>query len=531
MINEDKMKLILDGYKPYFHDEWVKNGEIFKWQMVKQFNQSWESDATNFYERFTNATKDTDILLVSGHAFPRLMIQRFAKADDAATKAMFDALFDESHDLEERINQFRETSEAIRAKYDDGTWKSHFQNTNAISTYLWLRYPNKYYVYKYEFVREIARYLEEPEIPKKDGSVQSMLAGFHLYDEICEYLKKDKKTISMVESALNETCDKDVAYHTLTFDICFYIKRFYLEAPNHAPAIPNEPKLQNEYKKEDFLREVYMEPARYDVLKELLLNKMNIILEGAPGVGKTFTAKRLAYSIMGQKDDSRVAFIQFHQNYSYEDFVQGYRPDGEGFKLTEGIFYRFCRKAAADPEQRYFFIIDEINRGNMSKIFGELLMAIEKDYRGEKVTLAYSGKDFTVPGNVYIIGMMNTADRSLAMIDYALRRRFSFFEIEPGFNSEGFTEYQKSFGSELFDSLINTVTELNREIANDASLGTGFMIGHSYFCGRRANECTAEWMQSVVEFDILPMLREYWFDNKEKLDRWEKIFNGIFDDN
>lgn len=155
----------------------------------------------------------------------------------------------------------------------------------------------------------------------------------------------------------------------------------------------------------------------------VLQHKKNIILQGAPGVGKTFAAKRLAYAMMGEVDESRVEFVQFHQNYSYEDFVMGYKPAENGFELKYGIFYRFCQKAANQPDRDFFFIIDEINRGNMSKIFGELLLLIERDYRGTKATLAYNGLSFTVPERVHIIGMMNTADRSLAMIDYALRRR------------------------------------------------------------------------------------------------------------
>ena len=162
-----------------------------------------------------------------------------------------------------------------------------------------------------------------------------------------------------------------------------------------------------------------------------------LILQGAPGVGKTFTARRLAYSVMGEKDDSRIEFVQFHQNYSYEDFVMGYKPSGDGFELKYGIFYRFCLKAANQPDKDFFFIIDEINRGNMSKIFGELLMLIERDYRGTKATLAYNGMSFSVPKNLYIIGMMNTADRSLAMIDYALRRRFRLVGVAAGCAAAG----------------------------------------------------------------------------------------------
>lgn len=280
------------------------------------------------------------------------------------------------------------------------------------------------------------------------------------------------------------------------------------------------------YDKTAFLDEVYMTEGKYDTLVAVLKNKKNIILQGAPGVGKTFAAKRLAYSVMGEKDESRIEFVQFHQNYSYEDFMMGYKPVNDGFELKYGIFYRFCQKAANQPDKDFFFIIDEINRGNMSKIFGELLMLIERDYRGTKATLAYNGITFSVPKNLYIIGMMNTADRSLAMIDYALRRRFSFFDIEPGFDSAGFMKYQQALNNETFSLLISKVQELNNEIALDKSLGKGFCIGHSYFCGQ--TECTDAWMQAIVDYDILPMLSEYWFDELNKLQRWENILRGVF---
>ncbi|MCR5101732.1 MAG: EVE domain-containing protein [Butyrivibrio sp.] len=294
--------------------------------------------------------------------------------------------------------------------------------------------------------------------------------------------------------------------------------------------LPENTEQLDTYTREDFLSEVYMTADSYDTLKNILLKKQNIILQGAPGVGKTFAAKRLAYSVMGVKDESRIEFIQFHQNYSYEDFIMGYKPSGDGFELQNGIFYKFCMKAANNPEAPYFFIIDEINRGNMSKIFGELLMLIEKDYRGTKATLAYNGLQFAVPKNLYIIGMMNTADRSLAMIDYALRRRFSFFTMEPGFESDGFKKYLTELNDDTLYELIDVVIALNKAIVDDPSLGAGFCIGHSYFCGQVAGseEDLEGWMTSVVDYDIVPMLEEYWFDEPDKVRLWKNRLNGVF---
>ena len=272
------------------------------------------------------------------------------------------------------------------------------------------------------------------------------------------------------------------------------------------------------YSKDDFLNEVYMDEDTYNTLTELLEAKYNVILQGAPGVGKTFAAKRLAYSIMGQKDTSRVAMVQFHQSYSYEDFIQGYRPSKDGFELENGTFYKFCKEAEEDNERPYFFIIDEINRGNLSKILGELMMLIEKDKRGEKIKLLYSNEWFTVPQNVRIIGMMNTADRSLALMDYALRRRFAFFDFAPAVSSEGFKNYLAEKNSQKLESLITAVESLNNTISSDESLGDGFRIGHSYFC--TDGEITDEWLKSVVEYEVIPLIKEYWFDEPTKVRDW-----------
>ncbi|PYG84909.1 5-methylcytosine-specific restriction protein B [Ruminiclostridium sufflavum DSM 19573] len=283
-----------------------------------------------------------------------------------------------------------------------------------------------------------------------------------------------------------------------------------------------------DYTDADFLNEVFIDADRYESLVKLIKVKMNIILQGAPGVGKTFTAKRLAFSIMGKCDTSRVMMVQFHQSYSYEDFIMGYRPTKEGFDLSCGPFYDFCKTAQDDNERDYFFIIDEINRGNLSKIFGELLMLIETDKRGEKLRLLYSNELFSVPKNVHIIGMMNTADRSLAMIDYALRRRFAFFELEPAFDSEGFKAILNEKSYPKFTALVEQIKALNEVISKDESLGDGFRIGHSYLCTKE--EITDEWLLSVINYELIPLLNEYWFEDQSKIEQWTKKLCGALND-
>ena len=279
-------------------------------------------------------------------------------------------------------------------------------------------------------------------------------------------------------------------------------------------------KVDTSYTRDDFLKEVFVSAEDYDRLATILRLKKNIILEGAPGVGKTFIADRLAYSLMGEKAIDRVKMVQFHQSYSYEDFIMGFRPSASGFELRKGTFYQFCKQAEGDESNDYFFIIDEINRGNLSKIFGELFMLIEMDKRGRDLQLLYSDEQFSIPENLYIIGMMNTADRSLAMLDFALRRRFAFFELKPGFDSDGFKEYQSHLKNEKFDALINTVKHLNEIIASDESLGEGFCIGHSYFCNLIPNSIDQQVLSSIVEYELIPLLKEYWFDEPSLVKEW-----------
>lgn len=668
MIEKKAFSDALANYKKDFVAGWWED-EKFKWEAVKCFQDNWNINAEDFAEMLKRSLAKTYGLLASMNNFPRQMIEGFAEEAPDKVKTMFVALFDENKDVVERILNFKEQSEQLLKEYGYDA-KNHYQNENSISTYLWLMYPNKYYIYKFGEIKSCAEVLKSSYKFKKGAYADNLRNFYSFYDELCANLQSDAEMKKLLADNLTEDCYSDKELRTLTIDFGFYIARKYSKADkenkwwpadvdynpglavdnwmvllqdesvfnasslrimkcflefggaatckqlskkygenanfynagsqalakriadktkctvitredgkvmwwpilyvgrqveseeegvyvwklreeleqalreidlskvelNAADIVDNVQDLESgvneKYGKDDFLAEVYITGAKYDRLLNVLKRKKNIILQGAPGVGKTFAAKRLAYAMMGEKDKERIEFIQFHQNYSYEDFMMGYKPtENGGFEMQYGVFYRFCKKAENNPEKDYFFIIDEINRGNMSKIFGELLLLIEKDYRGTSSKLAYQNLNFSVPENLYIIGMMNTADRSLAMIDYALRRRFSFFDMEPGFDTDGFKEYQEKLGSDKFNALIECIKELNNEIADDPSLGKGFCIGHSYFCGLQTDECTQELLEGIVEYDILPMLSEYWFDNlTEKVAPWsEKLYGALND--
>lgn len=340
------------------------------------------------------------------------------------------------------------------------------------------------------------------------------------YDEAVQVLKSAKEYVVNI----NDNIKSDSQDDTLT-DITPYTEDLKtLEAGFNIDILEKE-EAGDSYTKQDFLNDVFMEEEKYEILKNLLLNKKNIILQGAPGTGKTYTAKRLAYSIIGKIDTSKVKMVQFHQSYGYEDFIMGYRPTKSGFELKEGPFYEFCKIAQDDEKNKYFFIIDEINRGKISKIFGELLMLVETDKRGQSLQLLYKNEQFSVPSNVYIIGMMNTADRSLAIMDYALRRRFSFFDFKPAFDTSSFKEYQSDKDNENYNKLIQEIIKLNKAISEDSCLGDGFMIGHSYFCTN--SKIDNEWLQSIIDYEIIPLLKEYWFDEPSKYNAWSEKLKAI----
>ena len=282
------------------------------------------------------------------------------------------------------------------------------------------------------------------------------------------------------------------------------------------------------YDKQKAMKGLFLAEIQFDEMLAALKEKMNVVLQGAPGVGKTYVAKRLAYTLIGSNDPQRVEMIQFHQSYSYEDFIQGFRPTPKGhFDLKYGIFHQFCRRAQREEKEGrpYVFIIDEINRGNLSKIFGELMMLVEPDKRGKEhaIPLAYSedaDEKFYIPENLHMIGMMNTADRSLAMVDYALRRRFRFITLRPEFASTGFQDFLKDAGlaAGLAKKIIKRMADLNQTIAADTkNLGPGYQIGHSYFCPRKGTQLDDDWYRRIIESEIVPLIQEYWFDNEQRV--------------
>ena len=270
------------------------------------------------------------------------------------------------------------------------------------------------------------------------------------------------------------------------------------------------------YGKEQALSELFMNEVELDAALAGLARRRNLLLQGPPGTGKTFLARRLAWLRLGRQDDSRIELVQFHPSYGYEDFVLGFRPGPDGqFGLVPGVLPLLCERARQDPTQPYFLLIDELNRGNVARIFGELLLLLEADKRGSAhaLRLPYAPPEaprFFVPENLCVIGTLNLADRSLAPLDYALRRRFAFVRLRPQFGPalQALLETQ-GVPAALAETLLTRMRALNQAIADDPDLGPDFELGHSYFCQPPAGD-PAAWLRLIVEQEIGPLLADYW---------------------
>ncbi len=268
----------------------------------------------------------------------------------------------------------------------------------------------------------------------------------------------------------------------------------------------------------------FLEQSKLETILNRLKVKKNLILQGPPGTGKTWLAKKLAFALIGQKDDSRVRRFQFHPNLSYEDFILGYRPNDESkLTLVKGPFLETVTRARDDQSNDYVIVIEEINRGNPAQIFGEMLTLLEADKRNpdEALRLAYSSSDSDqsvyIPSNVYVIGTMNVADRSIALVDLALRRRFAFIDLEPVFGEvwRNWVHEQCGVALDFLSTIEQKMTTLNERIEGDHSLGSQFCVGHSYVTPAPGTHIDdpVEWFRDVVDTEIGPLLDEYWFDN------------------
>ena len=804
MIDKTRLHLILNEYKKDFAKLFWTNktqNEKYKWVAVKHFQDNWDIEAPDFLEMFTEATAKTENLLSSMNYFPRGMMIEFCKADPEKVKKMFRDLFDEKVSVVTRVESFIKDSEQLRVKYQpESGWKSHYQNANSITTYLWLRYPDKYYIYKYSECKSVANELDNSYKPAKGAKPETLLGAINLYDEIAEYLATDKELINIVNKHLDDTCYPDPKFRTLTIDVGFYISRFYKDKPKKTDLSGWWPSLEdynpnltkNDWKKYileveklyhsspmkmlkgmlhfdgeagckklaqkfggtpsvyvgctvnigrrvknyfslpacmDGDQERYfslpflgkkgsdgeyiykLRPELFEALTEIDLSDIspyyieedqemnltdvakNTILYGPPGTGKTYRTVCYAVAIIENKspkdilneasgeggyqkvldrykmyrEQGLVAFTTFHQSYGYEEFIEGIKPitqrcsDDEEeadikYARTDGIFKEFCDQAykyriipkeldiknkkvwsilvdsdeefdlcidydsvgvksygvpkrftdetlpsglprdtidtlinfkseitkgdivvltnTANMRQRlgvitgdvkyddlesdnyprrrdvvwykenmnvvdvsaceccrldidtmdmvevfydkkiknYVFIIDEINRGNISKIFGELITLIETSKRlgAEEeltATLPYSKKPFGIPENVYILGTMNTADRSIATLDTAIRRRFDFIEMMPDKKVLEGIDFDGIDISEMLEKMNERITVLfDRE----------HTIGHAYFIGLKDNPNMVT-LANIFKNKVIPLLQEYFYEDYERI--------------
>lgn len=398
----------------------------------------------------------------------------------------------------------------------------------------------------YRFVNEaqIGDYVVYPTMFNREINI-GILKGNYFYKENeseypqqrkVEWIKNIPRT-SLSQGALNEIG---------SLKSFFMIKNYFNE---YIDIIEDENKKNIEKYSEEIeklningiLFNIFQPEELINDMLYMLNYKKNIILAGTPGVGKTHNALEIIKLMeldkgneIDVKSSERVVFTQFHQNYGYEEFIEGITLQDGKTDIKNGIFKKIIDAAKYDLDNNYYIIIDEINRGNISKVFGELLMCIENDKRNEEysIKLLYSNTDFYVPSNIYIIGTMNTADRSLALVDYALRRRFAYFKLEPAFDNVNFINY---LDPNIKDTVIVTMKYINSKLMNRFQ-NNNFNIGHSYFI-RNDKKLTENDLEKIFKYEIIPLIKEYFFDYNDiqiakefKFDNENcKIFNNVLE--
>ena len=516
-----KLKELVESYKSNYIE--ITQGERYKWEALEWYKKHWDINAPDFAAMVEKAFEKTYNLLQAGQYYARKMLVNLTKENPEKVRSLFKYLYDENISLEERFDAFRKGFDELVSTFEREI--SHYQDLHAISVYLTFEYPEKYYIYKYRVLKNYCKYLGVA-LPAdiNNHEVNKIKHSNRLCDEILEFIKNDSELIELYLEEYSDLYYLDDERHLLAFDIMYYGSYY---------------KLQN-----DDLSDINPYYEEGETLQTNSIAK-NTILYGPPGTGKTYNTACYAVAIVENKDveeileeandnysdvferytsyknDGLIQFVTFHQSYGYEDFIEGIKPvleteDEEQkdlqYKVADGVFKAFCEQDETINLQNKVFIIDEINRGNISKIFGELITLIEDSKRlgaaeELKVVLPCSQKPFGVPANVYILGTMNTADRSIAALDTALRRRFSFVEMMPD------TDVLENVIVEGVN-ISKMLTKMNKRI--EVLFDREHTIGHAYFINL-TNSSTIDELAEIFENKIIPLLQEYFYEDYERI--------------